>query len=68
MNTDRELPLLLSLESVARELDAPLNYARSLVKSGTLPSLKLGNRYRVHRDDLRVYVRTLRSQDGEPAP
>ncbi len=47
----------LKLAEVARKLDVSEKTARRYVKSGVLPSVFIGNKYRVSEDDLQEYVR-----------
>jgi excisionase family DNA binding protein len=50
----------LKLAEVARKLDVSEKTARRYVKSGELPSVFIGNKYRVSEDDLQEYIRGAR--------
>jgi excisionase family DNA binding protein len=59
----------LKLAEVARKLDVSEKTARRYVKSGELPSVFIGNKYRVSEDDLQEYVRGARVHpEGLPLP
>jgi excisionase family DNA binding protein len=59
----------LKLAEVARKLDVSEKTARRYVKSGELPSVFIGNKYRVSEDDLQEYVRGARVHpEGVPLP
>jgi excisionase family DNA binding protein len=47
----------LKLAEVARKLDVSEKTARRYVKSGEIPSVFIGNKYRVSKDDLQEYIR-----------
>ncbi|MBA2624379.1 MAG: helix-turn-helix domain-containing protein [Acidimicrobiia bacterium] len=47
----------LKLAEVARKLDVSEKTARRYVKSGEIPSVFIGNKYRVSEDDLQEYIR-----------
>ncbi len=48
--------LLLSTPEVARALSVSERFVKQLIRSGSLPSLKVGRLRRVHADDLRAWV------------
>jgi excisionase family DNA binding protein len=58
----------LKLAEVARRLDVSEKTARRYVKSGVLPSVFIGNKYRVSEDDLQEYVRGARVEPGGGRP
>jgi excisionase family DNA binding protein len=58
----------LKLPEVARRLDVSEKTARRYVKAGALPSVFIGNAYRVSEEDLEEYLRDARVQPGDSAP
>lgn len=58
----------LKLAEVARRLDVSEKTARRYVKSGELPSMFIGNAYRVSEEDLEGYLRDARVQPGDSPP
>ena len=54
-------PSLLSLEDVARLLSVEYQFVYRLVRSGTLPAIRLGRIYRVARGDLEGYLEKQRT-------
>jgi excisionase family DNA binding protein len=56
----------LKLPEVARRLDVSEKTARRYVKAGALPSVFIGNAYRVSEEDLEEYLRDARVQPEEP--
>jgi excisionase family DNA binding protein len=55
----------LKLPEVARRLDVSEKTARRYVKSGVLPSVFIGNAYRVREEDLQEYLRSARVEPGK---
>lgn len=51
------MPLVLSVEDVADTLAIGRNKAYTLVNNGTIKSLKLGQHYRIPRDEFIEFVR-----------
>lgn len=51
-------PRFLRLEDVADELNVSIQQARSLVRTGDLPAIKVGGRgiWRVERAELEAYI------------
>jgi len=51
-------PRFLRLEDVADELNVSIQQARSLVRAGDLPAIKVGGRgiWRVERAELEAYI------------
>lgn len=58
----------LKLPEVARRLDVSEKTARRYVKSGALPSVFIGNAYRVSEEDLEKYLRRAKVQPGDLDP
>lgn len=59
-------PTFLSLEDVAQLLAVEYQFVYRLVRSGSLPAIRLGRIYRVARGDLEAYVESQRTA-GEGA-
>lgn len=55
----------LKLPEVARRLDVSEKTARRYVKSGVLPSVFIGNAYRVNEEDLQEYLRNAKVEPGK---
>ncbi len=55
----------LKLPEVARRLDVSEKTARRYVKSGVLPSVFIGNAYRVNEEDLQEYLRSAKVEPGK---
>lgn len=51
------MPLVLSVEDVADTLAIGRNKAYGLVNSGTIKALKIGQHYRVPREDFIDYIK-----------
>ena len=51
-----QLPLFLNVAMLASVLDIGRNSAYALVRSGQIPSIKVGNQYRIPRDQLRDFA------------
>ena len=49
-------PLLLSMSDVAEVLGISRITARKLVRNNSLPAVKVGNRYKVSKNKLLVYL------------
>lgn len=58
---------LLSIEQVARELNVGRTFAWELTASGRLPTLRVGRLVRVRPADLRRYIDSLATRDGDAA-
>jgi len=48
---------LLSIAQVCQELGMGKSWVYNRIKSGEIPSIKLGNNYKVKREDLDQYLR-----------
>jgi excisionase family DNA binding protein len=59
---------LLKLTEVAQELGISEPTARRYVKTGRLPSVFVGGRYRVRREDIEAFLRAAEVRAGEPTP
>ncbi|MDR7294366.1 helix-turn-helix domain-containing protein [Pseudoglutamicibacter albus] len=55
---EKKQPRFLRLEDVADELNVSMQQARSLVRTGALPAIKVGGRgiWRIERDELESYI------------
>ena len=51
------MPLVLSVEDIADTLAIGLNKAYGLVNSGTIKALKIGQHYRIPRDEFIEFVK-----------
>lgn len=51
------MPLVLSVEDIADTLAIGRNKAYGLVNSGTIKALKIGQHYRIPRDEFIEYVK-----------
>jgi excisionase family DNA binding protein len=59
---------LLKLTEVAQELGISEPTARRYVKTGKLPSIYVGGRYRVRREDVEEFLKRARVRPGENLP
>lgn len=50
------MPLVLNVEDIADTLAIGRNKAYSLINSGQLPALKLGNHYRIPRESFIAFL------------
>lgn len=55
---EKKQPRFLRLEDVADELNVSMQQARSLVRTGALPAIKVGGRgiWRIERSELESYI------------
>ena len=53
----RELPLMLTIMDIAELLRVSKNTAYNFVKTGTVPSIKVGHQIRVYREDMLNYIK-----------
>ena len=51
------MPLVLSVEDVADTLSIGRNKAYALVNAGTIKALKIGQRYRIPREEFIDYIK-----------
>jgi excisionase family DNA binding protein len=59
----------LTVEEVAAEIRMHPEYVTRLCAAGTLPAKKLGNRWRVHPDDLAAFMRgEAKAPAAQPRP
>ncbi len=56
---------LLSIQDVCQELGMGKSWVYHRLRSGEIPSIKLGRNIKVKREDLEQYLRAQRSQPGE---
>ena len=57
MNADDQLPNLMVVTEVAAYLRIGRTTAYELIKSGEIPSMKIGRQIRIFREDLLNYVK-----------
>ena len=55
-NDAKELPLMLTIMDVAGLLRVSKNTAYNFVKTGAVPSIKVGHQIRVYREDMINYI------------
>ena len=53
----RELPLMLTIMDIAELLRVSKNTAYNFVKTGMVPSIKVGHQIRVYREDMLNYIK-----------
>ena len=63
-NPDDELPLLVSVERAGRELGIGRSLIYELLATQRLPSVKIGRRRFIRRDELLCFVRELPAEGG----
>lgn len=54
--SEKELPVMLTVQDVAAFLRVSKNTAYSFINSGVFPTIKVGRQIRIHRDDVIQYV------------
>ena len=54
--SEKELPVMLTVQDIAAFLRVSKNTAYSFVSSGAIPVVKVGRQIRIHRDDVIRYV------------
>ena len=66
---EKKQPRFLRLEDVADELNVSMQQARSLVRTGALPAIKVGGRgiWRIERSELESYIQRQYAYTREPA-
>jgi excisionase family DNA binding protein len=57
-------PLLLSATDAARALGLGLTLTNELIRSGRLPSVRVGRRRLIRRDALLAFIDSLQSQEA----
>jgi excisionase family DNA binding protein len=55
-SSDKPSPALLSLKEVCEELGMSKSWVYRRLRSGEIPSVKLGHNYKIRREDLRRYL------------
>ncbi len=64
---DEGAPLgLMTPEQVAEYLGCGRTFSYELLRSGAIPSVKVGRLRRVRREDVEAYVRTLLEEHSRP--
>lgn len=58
-----DLPLVLNVEQLMRTLGIGRNAAYELVRSGQIPSIRIGHQYRVHKEALAEFLSRAGSLD-----
>lgn len=66
---EKKQPRFLRLEDVADELNVSMQQARSLVRTGALPAIKVGGRgiWRIERSELESYIQRQYAHTREAA-
>jgi excisionase family DNA binding protein len=59
-----DIPTLLEVGTVARQLKASPEFVRREIRKNQLPALQLGNRWRVDAVDLKAYIDQRRQANG----
>ena len=54
--SEKELPVMLTVQDIAAFLRVSKNTAYSFVSSGAIPVVKVGRQIRIHSDDIIRYV------------
>lgn len=52
------LPIMLTIMDIAKLLRVSKNTAYNFVKTGAVPSIKVGHQIRIYRDDILRYIQT----------
>lgn len=52
-----QLPVMLQVKDVAAVLSVGQNTAYELVRSGQIPSVRIGGIYRISKDDLEKFIK-----------
>jgi|LSQX01.3.fsa_nt_gb excisionase family DNA binding protein len=60
-----DVPVLLDLPYAARIVGMSAEYIKRLSNAGKFPAVKVGNSWRVNRDDLMVYVGAKKAEQEE---
>ena len=56
----------LSVAEIANQLHIHIETVRRWIKSGQLPAIEIGGRYRILKDDLQTFLNKHRKQPSSP--
>lgn len=56
--SEKELPVMMTIQELAGFLRVSKNTAYNFVNSGTIPSVKIGRQTRIYREDIVRYVKS----------